>query len=242
MNTDLGILIGLLLTDGCVTSKWKVVFINNSETLHDLFKKQVKAIFNHNKFIEVFNRNGVKKTEVNSKRIVTELLRFSPTFRTRKFSDGSFPDARIPEFFNTLPKKELCKILQVMFSTDGSIILRVKWHKFKRKWEISREIKLGCKHPHLKKQISDLLKKLDFSPLTREDCIVLERKKDILKFSKEIRFVDGVKMAKNSIWSERTKNEVLELAVKSFGIKENEINKFGSKEEIINFLKSLFQS
>jgi len=206
LNADLGMLVGLLLTDGCVIPKeGKVVLTNKSEELHKVFRESITRAFGNVNFLENFNINGVKNTTINNKRIVNELLNFTPTFRTRQFDDGTFPPAKIPEFFGKIHNRELCKILQVMFSADGSIILRVRWHKLKRKWEILREIRLASKHPKLKEQISELLKKLDFNPIIRKDCIALDRKNDLIKFSKKIRFVDGVKVTKNKIWGGKIK-------------------------------------
>jgi hypothetical protein len=69
--------------------------------------------------------------------------------------------------------------------------------------------------------------------------VVLERKEDLIKFQKEVRFVDGVKVTKNGIWSGMDKNNVLDILVKTFEIPQSFIDKFSSKEEIINFLKTL---
>ena len=238
-GTDLGILIGLLLTDGCVASEGKVILINKSEALHSLFKEKIKIVFNHEKFITAFNKSGVKRTEVNSKWIVTELLKFTPTFRTRQFDDGSFPSTKIPEFIFELPKQDIAKILQAMFSADGSATISVKWEKRRKKFVLRRRVKLASKHPKLKEQISSLLQKFGFHPRIHSDSVVLERKEDLTKFQKEVRFVDGVKVTKNGIWSGMDKNDVLDILVKTFEIPQSFIDKFSSKEEIINFLKTL---
>jgi len=240
-DRNLGILVGLLLTDGYVNPKeGKIVFTNKSEELHKLFRETVSKVFGKVNFLENFNKNGVKNTTVNKKSIVKRLLEFTPTFRTRKFKNGKFPNAQIPRFFNSLSSDDLSKVLQAMFSADGSVILRVRWNKFKKKWEILREIRLASEHPTLKNQIKKLLKKLGFkNPRIRKDCIAICNKHDLIKFAKEIRFVDGVKVTKNKLWSGRNKNEVLDLLVKSFNIRQVELDCFDSKEKIINFLKSL---
>jgi intein/homing endonuclease len=181
----------------------------------------------------------VKRTEVNSKWIVTELLKFTPTFRTKQFDDGSFPPTKIPEFIFELPKQDIVKILQAMFSSDGSVTISVKWEKRRGKFVLRRRVKLASKHPKLKEQISFLLQKLGFHPRIHSDSVVLERKEDLIKFQKEVRFVDGVKVTKNGIWSGMDKNNVLDILVKTFEIPQSFIDKFSSKEEIINFLKTL---
>lgn len=242
-SEDLGILVGLLLTDGCVTGvssgKPKVIFTNKSEFLQSFFKEKFIEVFGKTNFKEFLRSNGVTNIEVNSKKIVTELLKLTPTFRTRQFEDGTFPNVKIPEFMKELPIESLRKVLQAMFSADGCVILRVRLHNRKKKWEILREIKLSCKHPQLKEETANLLRRLELNPKIRSDCIALTRKQDMVKFQKEIRFVDGLKVGENMIWDGIEKNFVLDLLVKTFDLKESAINKFNSKSEIISFLKTL---
>lgn len=208
--------------------------------MHTLFKEKITGIFNHTKFFETFNRENIKTTQIDSKPIVMKLLKFSPTFRTEPFNDGTFPDSKIPDFFNNLKPEEIKQILKVMFSTDGSVVLSVKWHKKKKTWRFSRSIKLSCKHPLIKQKLTELLNRIGFQPRTDKEEIVLERKKDIQKFQSEIGFVDGVKVTKNSkFWFGLEKNKLLELAVKTLPISEVSLRKFKTKEEVLNFLKSL---
>lgn len=239
-NVDLGILIGLLLTDGCVRkNKWKIVFTNKSEALQNFFKTKFISVFGNANFIEISRPNGVKNIEVNSKQIVTTLLKFTPTYRTRKFDDGTFPSVKIPEFIFKLKEKEICKILQAMFSADGTVCMSIKWNKRKEKWVFGRRVKITSQNPRIKQQVAELLQKCGFSPSIQCDGVALERKSDIIRFAKEVRFVDGVKVTKNKIWREKDKNVVLDLLVRTFKISQTELNKFKSKEEIINFLNNL---
>ena len=91
-------------------------------------------------------------------------------------------------------------------------------------------------------QVYELLKRLGFKPTIREvnDEILLIKKIDIIKFSKKIRFVDGVKITKNSKnWEGFEKNKILDLAVRTFEIKQNELRDFKTKNNIFNYLKSI---
>ena len=238
---DLAVLIGLLLTDGCVTTKWKISFINKSEILHGIFREKIGSLFGKREFTEVFNKNGVKRTEVNSKRIVEFLTQFTPTFRTRAFPNGELPNARIPEFFFQLSEKELEDVLRVMFSTDGSVILRIKWRKDKKKWELVREIRFFSKHPAIRRDFASLLKKLGFSPSVKSDRVILTKKKDLIKFAKEIRFVDGVKVTQTGMWSGMEKNRVLDILEKTFELRLCTFSReiFPSKKDVMDFLLSL---
>ena len=238
VDVNLGILIGLLLTDGCVRmKKWKIIFTNKSVALQNFFKTKFKEVFGDVNFIEILRPNGVKNIEVNSKKIVEYLLRFTPTYRTRKFDNGKFPDVKIPDFIFKLPKEGICKVLQAMFSADGTVVLSAKWDKRKKKWVLRRRIKLASQNPQIKNQAASLLKKVGFNPSIQCGGVSLERKEDMIKFAKEIRFIDGVKVAQDKIWSGKDKNTVLDLLVKTFEFSQDDIQ-FDSKEEIVNFLKS----
>jgi len=239
LNEDLGILVGLLLTDGCVRKrKCKITFTNKSESLQNFFKTKFVNVFGPTNFIEIQRENGVKNIEVNNKQAVTTLLKFTPTYRTKKFSDGTFPDVKIPEFVYKLPEKSIYKILQGMFSADGTATISVRWEKRRKKWTLSRRVKLASQNPQIKQQVATLLEKVGFNPSIQCDGVSLEKKNDILKFAQEVGFVEGVKVGQNKIWKGKDKNAILNLLVRTFKISQTELNKFKSKEEIINFLNS----
>ena len=194
------IVIGLLLTDGCVSSDRFIIFHNKSEVLHNLFKEKMSELFGNLHFTQRIEKNGTKRTQISRKNIVKKLLQKCElkTFRRKRLKNGDFPSVKIPSFIKKLPISRIKKFLQVVFSADGSISLSVRWHKRNKSWEIRRRIELTCKHPHLRKEYFELLKSIGFSPRTSSDNITLEKKKDILKFAREIRFIDGVKIGKDS--------------------------------------------
>jgi len=70
--------------------------------------------------------------------------------------------------------------------------------------------------------------------------LILDRKQDIIKFAKEIRFVDGVKITRDSKnWCGFGKNQILDLVIRSMKLRKKDLQKFRTKEEIIHFLKAL---
>ncbi len=239
---DLGILVGLLLTDGCVSSGKFLIFHNKAEAMHELFREKVSKIFGDVHFTQRMESNGTKRTQVTSKAIVKKLIKMCgiKTFRRKQFENGKFPPIRLPAFFKKLSKSTILKILRVIFSADGSISLSVRWHKRNNSWEIRRRIELTCKHPKLRSDFFELIKKAGFSPRLSGENITLERKNDILKFSKEVRFIPGVKAGGDSKhWKGFEKNQILDLAVKTFKLKKKNLKVFDKKEKIIDFLKSL---
>lgn len=248
-NVDLGVLIGMLLTDGSVSKKgnsWDIEFSGKSKELHELFKEKMKKVFRINNFTEISDsrHKEIKRTKISNKNIGEQLLQFT-SFRTKQFENGKFPDSKIPNFIFNLCDDEVCEILKMMFSCDGSISLWVVWNKRWNLWEIKKWIKFACKHPTIRKQVFNLLQKLDYEPIIREenDEILLTKKKDIIRFASEIRFVNGVKVTKDSRnWEGYEKNQILNLSIKTYSIKQNELKDFKSKEELYNFLKHLISA
>lgn len=242
---DLGILIGLLLTDGCVSvspahGSWKMTFTGKSEELHKIFKESLAKLFGITQFSVWFDKKGIKSTQVKRKQVVEQLLQLTPTFRHTPFEDGSLPLVKLPEFIESLTKQELAKVLQVMFSADGSICLGVKWHKSKGMWQFTRKVKLTCEHTTLRTKLFELVVKLGFKPkIISEREVTLERKSDIRRFKEVIGFISGVKIStKSKVWTGFEKSQILDLAIKTFDLKKKDLEKFKIKEEVISFLKS----
>jgi hypothetical protein len=122
-SLDLGILVGLLLTDGSVTksgSHRTIKFINKSERLHQIFKEKISCLFGVNEFQEWDDKrwDNVRTTFIRSSRVFGELGAIT-TFRTKPFENGIFPSAKIPEFVFNMTEKEIREILKIMFTTDG---------------------------------------------------------------------------------------------------------------------------
>lgn len=246
-NVDLGILVGLLLTDGSLSknkNSWQIEFTNKSQELHELFQSEMLKIFGNQNFKEMSDSQvkEIKRTILRNKLVAENLLKIVPTFRTKINEDGSFPESKIPEFVFNLPKVQISGILQAMFSADGCISLWVIWNKRKRVWEIKKLVKISSKHPVIREQVTKLLQNLEFQPTLREinDEVVLFKKRDIIKFRKEIGFVKGVKVTKDSKnWEGFGKNQILDLAIKTFELRKKDLENFKAKEEVIDFLKTL---
>lgn len=247
-NVDLGILIGLLLTDGNLCRRGKtslqIELNSGSEELHRLFKEKMRSVFGRKKFTEKVDKRKphIKKTSLTSKFIGTKLLQFSPTFRKKQFDDGTFPLSIIPKFIFDLSREDICKVLQAMFSADGSIILSICWDKEKNHFKIKPEIQFSCKNPLLRSQMKSLLIQQGFQPKenVNNGDLRLTRKTDIIKFSKDVAFISGVKISgKSKNWKGFEKNQILDLAIKTLKLRKKDLEKFKSKEEIVNFLKSV---
>ena len=242
MNKEsLGILIGLLLTDGCVSGERFLIFHNKSEVMHREFRKHINQLFGVVHFTERLELNGTKRTQVTSKKIVSRLFELSKmtTFRKKQFDDGGFPETKLPIFIKNLSRSSMSKFLQTIFSADGSISVSARWHKRNNSWEIRRRIELTCKNPYLRKDFFELIKNFGFSPRVSNENITMERKSDILRFANAVRFVPNVKIGGDSrYWTGFEKNQILDLALKTFEFGKQNLESFGAKEDVMKFLKS----
>jgi len=257
---ELAELSGMLLTDGgvtCVSGKWRVHFTTTSDILEGRFKELVIKVLNRHPSKASTHSGTQQNASIN--KIINELHELSPTFRTKpcnhfpicpklrgkhfqpcsicnpiKINNEMFPPAKIPEFiFND--KHGAIDFLRAAFTCDGSIILSVA--KSKNGFRLDRKVVLSCEHPQLKEQHAQFLVQLGFKPKIRKDCIVLGGKENIVKFQKEIGFIDGVRIIRNGRWGGMEKSKLLKLCVKSFDMPE--IFELKSVEEIFSFLKNL---
>jgi hypothetical protein len=229
-NLELGILAGMILTDGWI-NRGSFGFANISQVLIDLFKDKVAKIFGKQHFVEfVDKRNGVKIVEVNNKKISEKLLKLIKPSGTKQ----------IPSFFFTLDSDSLREILRVIFSCDGCVCLGVKWNKREKRWKFTRKVKLTSWNSEIKNGISRLLRKLEINCNIEATGAVIERKCEIKKFNEKIGFLDGVKISgKSKNWEGLEKNQILDLTIKTFNLKKRDLAQFKTKEEVINFLKAL---
>lgn len=244
-SVDLGILVGLLLTDGSVSKRkttWTIELTGKSIPLHKIFKEKITKIFGIEKFTEFKDKRDTElvKTKFSSTSIASLLHQVVPTFRTRQLGDASFPKSRLPEFIFSLSSHEIQEILRVMFSADGGISMWISRHKKKQVWEIRKRIFLASRHPKIREQVVLLLKEIGIESKDRKSGeVVIWKKSQIEKFHSIVGFVSGVEVTKDSKhWTGFEKSQILDLAVKTFDFKKKDLQKFRTKEEIISFLKS----
>ena len=242
-SQEWGIIVALLLTDGSVKKtkrKNSIIFANKSDVLHKIFKEVVQKVSEKKlHFVERIDKRNVKITEVNSKELVEKLLNILPTWRRKPYEDGSYPPVKIPDFIKKMENEKLRKVLQIMFSCDGSVVLGVKWHKTKKTWVFTRRVQITITHPVIRKDVKEILERLGFEPKVWRNEIVIDKKDDLIKFKKEIGFVNNVKISRKSrYWCGKDKNYVLTLLIKSFNFGASLLRKYKSPSEIINLLKT----
>jgi len=229
----IGILIGLLLTDGYMNDKeYKIVYTGKSRILHIKFKETLQEL-GIKRFTEWKDDKNVRVTQVKNKMICKLVKKFVGSVKTK----GNNP-IELPKFFWDLLKEYLSEILRYMFSADGCVTLGIRYHKHKRRWTFVRRIELSSKNEFLKKELQKLLKtRFNIEAKIWKKGLVIERKKEILKFSEKIGFVKDIKISKKSKrWKDFEKNEVLNFVCK---ILMSERMYFKSKKEIEKIFTSL---
>lgn len=222
-------LIGLLLTDGGLSlisgKRWRLHFTANSEKLVTEFQNLVKQLFNLS--VAKDYRKGAWKVQVwISKQVMTELTSYSPTYRTLA-KEGNQTEAQIPHFIqanNNLAKE----FLRYAFTGDGTVLLYIG--KARYGFRFDRCIKLYCEHPILRKQYFELLVKLNYKPAMSKSEIILRKPENIIRFAKEIGFVEGVEISGNGSWKGITKADLLRFAAKSYHLKPKALGK--SKSDV----------
>lgn len=225
---ELILLLGLLFTDGCVSPRpphsWKICFYSTSDSLVDLFQNCMVKLFLIKKSkvcIGPRREDGGRTAVVNSKEIGNYLVNTFGTFRTLKFADGKLPSAKLPiSFLKT--SGYIKEFLQVAYSCDGGVSLYPAYRSGSQggtKWLI-RTVFLACAHPKLRSDYLQLLKYLEIKvrEVPQDGKIKIENEENIRKFAKEIGFLPGVFIGRNSkLWYRHEKRIILTRLLESYG-------------------------
>lgn len=227
MNRELAMLLGILFTDGCVSRKWKnswrIYFCSKSDALIQLFKDCMVRVFSLPAYRVRLGKtsNGYLKAVVNSKEIGTWLTENYGQFRTLKFKDGNLPIAKLPvaELISSGYVKDF---LLAAFSCDGGISFYPahKANKVVKRNFLIRTIFLSCAHLKLRDDYLKLLAELGIGArnVPGDNKIKMETESGIRKFAEKVGFFDEVEVTNHSKhWRGYTKNQVLELLVRSYG-------------------------
>ena len=236
-------LIGLLLTDGCVrfeSRTYRIVYAGKSEELHKIFRFLIHELFHLDKFYERTDNKGVKITVYSSKKTGEYLVNLCNTFITKYDSSARKHPKINLNVFEKLNNNEMKEVFRLMYSADGGVVLGVKWHKLLNKWEFTRRVILKCSHPDLRKKYRELLrKKIEIRTKEWDSSIVIDTKKDIIKFHDDIGFVNKVRASEKSLyWNGVEKNEILRKLIFTYDYDKEFWEKYKKKQEILKFLRA----
>ncbi len=194
-NLDLCKYATMLLTDGYLSKNrktYEIGFVNTSPVLLKLFKGLSRKLFGRKKFSEYRKSSGAICVKFYSKEIAENLLKEFKTFRTKQYDDGSFPEPIFLKSIEGLSEKEISEILKLAFALDGGVSLSFGKNRNEAK------VFLKCFNPHLRKQFSELLSRLNLRFLENKEGISIRKQKDIVAYYERIGFWSGVRIGKDS--------------------------------------------
>ncbi len=218
MTTKIISLAAVLLADGSIDIKRNTVSFTEDEELVARFIKEFHEIDG----IEIKwktnpHRNSLRARAYN-KKLVHLLLEKSPTYRTRSWrvhptsktkhkSGGPKPTIPLECFQN---REEARNFLRYYTSCDGGPQFSI----YKRKngyIQLDMGIKIGCKNSFLRKQLLRLLEIFSIQAEEKENGILIKSSRSILKFAKEIGFLEESKIRKSKRFNGFKKNDLIKL-------------------------------
>ena len=181
-------LIAYLLSDGGISkggNNGYYLYLRNIDTALLADFSTILKLFGLRPYSRFYRR--AFEIRVGNKQLAQKLLNMCKNFRTLQYSDGSYPEVRIPE--EIIENKKLSKeFIKVFASCEGYI-------KFNTgKW-ITRRITIGCKHPNLRKQIRKILDNCSIETKENKNEILIYGKENLEEFA-SIGFVKGCKIHK----------------------------------------------
>lgn len=199
MNSDLALLIGLLLSDGSVyydKSKrtWCIQFTNKDAKLLSVFKNLMGCCFGIRKFSTNKCANAIF-LRVFSVRVAKTLHSYSPTYRTQACdnvpkcighskhliqNEIKYPPCKIPDEIMSNPEFA-ATFLKGYASGDGNLYIS-------KKYSIVR-IDLTCYHPFLRKQLQDCLSVLGIPSRMTDKRVIVSGVSSSNKFLSLVNFI-----------------------------------------------------
>ncbi len=176
------------------------------------------------------------------KSLENELLKYNKTFRTKPFSDGTFPNSKIPDEIMNADVEQKRSFLRLFVSAEGSVILcpnlQRKW------WVINRWVSVRCVHPVIIKQLRKMLSDFNISSRGSSSEIIIKGKENLARFKNEIGFLQGCRVTRksHSKWTGMEKNKLLGLAIFLYDADKRILKSARSKGDALSFLKSLLEA
>ena len=143
----------MLLGDGW-SEKDRIGYTSKDAVLLQYFGNLTKTLVG--KYPKITLGDRAFKAVIYSTSLVKDLLRLSPTFRTKKFPDGSFPAAKLPDEVFNLPEKQIIEILQLIFSMEGGVTIYARKSK-NGQFTVEKKVFLSSTNPTLIQQYTQLI-------------------------------------------------------------------------------------
>ena len=201
-----------VLSDGGVYNNREIYFTSTDAALVGHFRTVATVAFGYGGYV-VKRSNGAYVVKIKGydyfkclAEVMPDILYKNDKGRAIRLPDELYSDKDLAKWF-----------IKVYASCDGGVSVMLG-----RRGNITfyvRRVFITSKNPYLRRQIGDLLKALSFAPRDDGDKhIYLSRREDIVRYAEEIRFLEQVKVTKNSKrFRGMEKNQLLDLVVRSYG-------------------------
>jgi len=224
INEDFFEFLGLILSDGHIR-KYQIEFTNKDKAILDRYKKTITQCGLD--FREKLIQLEATKIIVYSLNFVNIVNRFLNN--KKKLSDKLIKN-----------KKSMQNaFLRGLYSGDGCSGISISYRKIKNKWRVEPFISLSAFNHNIRNPVFLMLRDKGYTPIMDNRNVRLIRKKDILKFSKEIRFIDGLKIRKSKYWNGLEKNKVLNYIANDINDDYNlkKLTVQIDKDNLVNYIK-----
>ena len=201
-----------ILSDGGIYKAREIYFTTTDMALVDHFRRAAMEAFNYGGYI-VRRSNGAYVVKIKGydyvgcvRAVMPDILYKADMNRVITLPSELFRDRDLAKWF-----------LKVYASCDGGVSI-MRGRRGNTTFYV-RRVFITAKNPHLREQIRELLKILQYTPRDDKDKhVYLSRREDIARYAKEIRFLEHVKVTGNSKrFHGLDKNQLLDLMVKSYG-------------------------
>ena len=186
--------LGLILSDGYI-GDYKVCFYNKDKDILLYYEKLIGS-WGLN-FSKRLKESGVYEVSVHSIKLTNLVNLF---LSNKKVLSNQILEGK--DIFKKM-------FLRGFYSGDGSVFISISFNKKKSKWRIEPRISLAVFNKPIMEDALFILNSLGYSPIVNGEHICLSKKKDIFKFFKEIRFIEGGKISHSRYFKNFAKNDLL---------------------------------
>ena len=202
-------LLPFILSDGGIYRGKELYFTTTDTALIEHFRQVAAKAFNYKGYVvKRSNRSYVVK--IKGEKYVRCLAEVSPGILCK-------PRCRVALPRDLYEDLDLARwFIKILASCDGGVSVSLG-RKGKYKFLV-RKVFITAKDTDLRTQIINILRTLRFNPHDdKEKHVYISAKNDIIRYAKEIRFLDGVKITRNSRrFYGLEKNDLLDMVVQSY--------------------------
>ncbi|MAG52387.1 MAG: hypothetical protein CMH62_00320 [Nanoarchaeota archaeon] len=213
--------LGLILSDGYI-GRYEVIFSNKDNSMVSNFEKLIRK-WDQNLY-QIEGESGAIRSALFSVKLSELVNSFlnDKRYLSEKILNGGFVKQNY--------------FLKGLYSGDGCIAVSLRMRK--KIVLIEFFISLAVFNEELTPSIVKLLESKGYNPKFNKTHIRMQKKEDIKRFFKEVKFVKGAKIRKSKYWNGFEKNKLLDYVV-NYMQKDNKLRNLRrtTKEKVIEHIK-----